>query len=64
MKKADHSVYIFFPAAGYGTNMSLILHGSNGFYHSSSLNSADFGYRLSFGSSSVYPQNYSSRYSG
>ena len=58
MKKTDHSVYVFFPAAGYGYGTSLLNRGSNGRYWSGSWYSADRAYNLSFNSSSVNPQNY------
>lgn len=64
MKKTDHSVYVFFPAAGFGNNTSLSSRGSYGLYWSSSLGSADRGYRLNCNSSNVNPQDYSSRCSG
>ena len=37
MKKTDHSVYVFFPAAGFGNNRRLDNHGSHGYYSTSSL---------------------------
>ena len=58
MKKTDHSVYVFFPAAGRGSGRSLYNRGSYGYYWSGSWNSADYAYRLGFDSSSVYPQNH------
>jgi uncharacterized protein (TIGR02145 family) len=61
MKKTDHSVYVFFPAAGFGRNTSLNDRGSYGRYWSSSLFSADYGYILYFLSSIVDPQNLDSR---
>lgn len=64
MKKTDHSVYIFFPAAGYGRGTSLNGRGSGGNYWSSSWYSADRAYRMYFDSSSVYPQIYNNRYYG
>ena len=64
MKKSDHSVYVFFPAAGRGRNTSLDFRGSYGRYWSSSWLSADNGYRLNFNSSSVTPQDYDYRYGG
>jgi len=56
MKKTDHSVYVFFPAAGNGRGSSLSSRGTYGDYWSSSLNSAGGGYNLNFYSSIVYPQ--------
>lgn len=64
MKKSDHSVYVFFPAAGYGNGTSLNSRGSSGIYWSSSLYSAAYGYNLGFSSSGVFPQSSSSRYYG
>lgn len=64
MKKTDHSVYVFFPAAGGGNSTSLLNRGSYGFYWSSSLYSADRGYYLRFDSSNVRAQNRISRYYG
>ena len=64
MKKTDHSVYVFFPAAGYGYGTSLYYRGSYGDYWSGSWYSADNAYLLYFGSSSVNPQSSSGRYSG
>ena len=64
MKKTDHSVYVFFPAAGYGNGTSLRYRGSFGLYWSGSWYSADIAYRLLFDSSSVNPQNSYSRYLG
>ena len=64
MKKTDHSVYVFFPAAGRGYGTSLSYRGSNGYYWSGSWNSADIAYYLNFDSSSVNPQYNSNRYIG
>ena len=64
MKKTDHSVYVFFPAAGYGSGTSLSNRGSGGDYWSGSWYSADYAYYLYFSSSSVSPQYYSYRYRG
>jgi uncharacterized protein (TIGR02145 family) len=64
MKKTDHSVYVFFPAAGNGRNTSLRSRGSNGRYWSSSLYPADSGYYLGFDSSSATSQFGSYRYLG
>ena len=61
MKKTDHSVYVFFPAAGFGYSSSLYYRGSYGYYWSSSLNSADRGYYLRFYSSNVITQYYNFR---
>jgi uncharacterized protein (TIGR02145 family) len=64
MKKTDHSVYVFFPAAGCGGGASLYDLGSRGYYWSASWYSADSAYYMSFNSSSVYPQISSYRYLG
>lgn len=64
MKKTDHSVYVFFPAAGRGYGTSLNSRGSYGRYWSGSWLSADNACSLYFNSSSVNPQGSSSRYSG
>lgn len=64
MKKTDHSVYVFFPAAGGGSSTSLLDRGSLGLYWSSSLYSAEYGYFLYFISSNVGTQGRNSRYSG
>lgn len=64
MKKTDHSVYVFFPAAGVGYSTSLGNRGSLGLYWSSSLYSAGSGYYLNFYSSRVYSQDYGNRYLG
>ena len=64
MKKTDHSVYVFFPAAGGGSGTSLRNRGSFGYYWSGSWYSAGSAYYLYFISSSVFPTNSSSRYYG
>ena len=64
MKKSDHSVYVFFPAAGFGRGTSLNNRGTHGYYWSSSWYSADYAYYLYFRSSSVNPQNDNGRYVG
>ena len=64
MKKSDHSVYVFFPAAGYGYGTSLDYRGSRGFYWSASFYDSDYAFYLIFNSSDVYPQNYNYRYLG
>ncbi len=55
---------VFFPAAGYGRGTSVNSVGSLGYYWSSSWNSADYAYYVSFDSSSVSPQNSNNRYGG
>ena len=65
MKKTDHSVFIFLPAAGnyYGT--SLYYRGSIGFYWSRSIYSnASNGYYLYFDSGAVNPQGNYNRVCG
>jgi uncharacterized protein (TIGR02145 family) len=64
MKKTDHSVYVFFPAAGYGYGASLDYRGSNGSYWSASWHSADNAYLVNFNRSTVSPQYTYYRYSG
>ena len=64
MKKTDHSVYVFFPAAGRGYGTSLSNRGSRGLYWSGSWHSADRAYSLDFDSSSVNPQDYDYRCRG
>jgi uncharacterized protein (TIGR02145 family) len=64
MKKTDHSVFIFFPAAGYYSGTSLSSRGSYGLYWSASSYDSSDAYRLSFGSSSVGPQSNGNRYLG
>jgi len=64
MKKTDHSVFVFFPAAGLGRGTSINNVGSYGYFWSSSWYSADIAYYLYFSSSSVNPQNNNSRYYG
>lgn len=64
MKKTDHSVYVFFPAAGRSSKTSISNRGSIGFYWSSSLYNANYGYCLKITNSSENPQTNSSRYSG
>ena len=46
MKRTDHSVFVFFPAAGYGSGTSHATVGSFGRYWSSSLASATWGHEL------------------
>lgn len=62
MKKTDHSIYVFFPAAGYryGTNKGY----NEGDYWSSTLYSGGYSNYLTFGSSSIDPQYYGRRYYG
>ena len=55
---------IFFPASGYRYGTSLNLHGSYGYYWSSSLYSSASGYDLRFNSCGVNPANYSDRFHG
>ena len=64
MKKTDHSVYVFFPAAGSGYGTSLYNRGSRGYFWSGSWSSAGIAYVLYFSSSSVNPQSSDSRYLG
>lgn len=64
MKKSDHSVFVFFPAAGRGYGTSFYYVGSNGYYWSSSWYSANYAYYIYFYSSTVNPQNNIYRYYG
>jgi hypothetical protein len=64
MKKSDHSVYVFFPAAGFGDGTSLRNRGSYGRYWSSSLSSAGRGYCLRIDSSYILPQDDYRRFGG
>lgn len=57
MKKSDHSVYVFFPAAGNYDGTSLGSRGTAGYYWSSSWSSGANAYSLYSNSSSVLPQN-------
>lgn len=64
MKKTDHSVYVFFPATGFGNGTSVDYVGARGRYWSSSWSSADYANNMFFDSSSVNPQNSYYRYRG
>lgn len=64
MKKSDHSVYVFFPAAGYAHETSLEDVGSKGRYWSSSLYSATDGFRLFFHSGLVHCNGNQPRFFG
>jgi uncharacterized protein (TIGR02145 family) len=64
MKKTDHSLFVFFPAAGRGYGTSINNVGSLGFFWSSSWYSASRAYVMYFLSSSVYPQGNDYRYDG
>ncbi len=64
MKKSDHSVFIFFPAAGFYDGTTLKYSGSDGYYWSSSWSSSFYGYGLYFISGYVDPQYYNDRYFG
>lgn len=64
MKKTDHSVYIFFPAAGRGNGTSIQFTGSHGYYWSSSWRINNTAYDLHFSSSTIEPRNSSSRRRG
>ena len=64
MKKTDHSVFVFFPAAGNGYGTSIDNVGSYGVYWSSSWYSANNAYNMYFSSSSVTPQYNLTRYYG
>jgi len=65
MKKTNHNVFIFLPAAGYYNGTTLYHRGSLGVYWSRSIHSnASSGYSLYFTSSAVYPQYGNSRFYG
>jgi hypothetical protein len=64
MKKTDHSVFVFFPAAGYYNSTSLNYRGTYGYSWSSSFYSATKAYNLNFGSSLVNTQGNSGRFVG
>ena len=55
---------IFFPASGYGYGTTWGNRGANGFYWSSSWNSARDARNLNFNSGGVYPQGTSNRFNG
>lgn len=55
MKKSDNSVYVFFPAAGFGNNTSLYSSNSICYYWSSSLGHANYAYILYSYSSDTIP---------
>lgn len=57
MKKTDHSVYVFLPAAGYiyGTSFNNV--GTDGSYWSSSWNSTNSAHHMWFYGSYVYPKD-------
>lgn len=58
MKKSDHSIYVFFPCAGYGNNnTSLSARGSYGWYWTSSLGTAEGGLCLYFHVGGMNPQS-------
>lgn len=64
MKKSDHSVYVFFPAAGYGFGTSVRKGGETAGYLSSSLNSGDKCYQF-YNTVSVFtPNSATNRYIG
>lgn len=62
MKKTDHSVYVFFPAAGFTNSNSILVRNKGGAYWSSSLYSSDQGYYINLNSLVVYPM-FSNNYS-
>ena len=64
MKKTDHSVYVFFPAAGYVSSTNVKNVGSSSNYWSSFWLSANRACSMYFNSSSVNPQNSDYRYHG
>lgn len=68
MKRTDHSVYIFFPAAGlydgYNNSNLLMYRGTYGNYWSSSYDSSNSAHYLSFNSYGVNPNVYYYRING
>jgi hypothetical protein len=54
MKKDDHDVFIFLPAAGRHDGASLSYDGSFGYYWSSALYSLSYGYSFDFHCGSAY----------
>ena len=65
MKKTNHNVFIFLPAAGVYYGTTLLYRGSGGLYWSRSVHSsASSGHGLFFNSGGVYPQNDYGRYCG
>lgn len=58
MKKTDHTVYVFFPSAGFGYGINVQYVGTYSYYWSSSWYSADSAYHMYFDSSNVRPMNY------
>ena len=53
MKKTNHSIYVFFPLAGYGYNTTLYSRGDYGYYWSSSIRTAKNAYIFNFNYQSV-----------
>ena len=64
MKKNNHSVYVFLPASGRYQGTTIRSHGNGFFYWSALLYSATKAYRMTGGTSSMYPQNYGDRIEG
>lgn len=64
MKKTDHSIYIFLPAAGRGYGTSIENIGANGYYWSSSWVTDTNAYNLTFTSSFISSQTRALRYRG
>lgn len=64
MKKADHSVYVFFPATGFcrGTIVNEV--GTHGYSWSASWRSDNYEYGMGFNSSLVIPENSYDRFLG
>ena len=53
MKKTDHSLYVFFPAAGLESNTTLNHRGTYGYYWSSSIYEGGYSLMMNFGRSFV-----------
>ena len=65
MKKSDHSIYVFFPAAGNGSNASLRYRNRNGSYwSSSSYYNSGLAYGMMFDDSIINIQNKTYRNGG
>lgn len=66
MKKSDHDVYIFLPAAGYRVDASFVDQGSSGYYWSSTLDTGfpNYAWYLLFDSSFAFMDDYGRRYLG
>lgn len=64
MKKNDHTIYVFFPAAGNGSSTNINNIGECGYYWSSSWRNNISANNMMFNSSAMYPQDYEHRFNG